>query len=221
LLIEKCYGRGRVLLMGSGAEARCSSLQGMGEAEAFLTLVLESVKKLSGAGELTELRAGSSATLTLNDPPGDRVVQWQRPGNGTPQILSADLFPPEATQTTLRLPEITPWGLHRLTWRGKQVEFTNLRFLAVNADASESDPRRFDFEQAKLALLPWRAEIFSSLDASGVLRGDARAQREFPVVLLLLVLGVVVAESFLSNRLYCKAKDGSAQPASSEGHAKT
>ncbi|MCZ7645872.1 MAG: BatA and WFA domain-containing protein [Planctomycetota bacterium] len=205
LVLEKSYGRGRVVLCAIGPEPDSSALPKNGEV--FVTLTLEATRLLSGRGEEAEARLGRPHWLDLDAPPPDGKVLWRRPGDAPAEVLSIDVGERDEAggakpRARLMLPSLDAPGIHRVSWRPPNAKEDRVLLLAVNPDPDESDLARMEESAALAALKPWKAERVRRLDEARLKGVERPAGRELPVALLGLVLLVLFAESFLSNRLY-------------------
>jgi multidrug transporter EmrE-like cation transporter len=209
VLMEKLYGRGRVLLAAIDPGMQCSDLPRRGEA--FVSLVLDSVRLLSGEDSGTQARLGFPFTLNLPVAPQDGQVFWRKPGESTPAVLRVDVgqavsLPTSSRQTasaTVIVPPIETPGIHTFSWTPAGATLPLTRMLAVNPETSESFLTRAAPELFRKALAPLDAQIVRDL-ADYTLPGEEKgaARREVTAALLLLLLVALLVESFLSNRLY-------------------
>ncbi|MBI3828571.1 MAG: hypothetical protein HY291_03590 [Planctomycetes bacterium] len=103
---------------------------------------------------------------------------------------------------TLLVPRLDQPGLHRFSWKAGKDGFARTLLIAANPDAAESDLAKASNEEALKALSPWKASIVRDVDEMPSVAAEAKPGREMPVLLLLTVLALLFAESFLSNRLY-------------------
>ncbi|MCW8131053.1 MAG: BatA and WFA domain-containing protein, partial [Planctomycetota bacterium] len=201
LLLEKTYGRGRVLLSTVAPDPSGSDLPKVGEV--FVTLVLESCRLLAGRGEEAEARLGRPLTLSIPNPPASGTVTWKAPGDAPAVQLPIEL-PPAAEKPGPKLPapdaadaesEIKPGvlalaklnepGLHRISWKEGRGGAEQSLLIAANPEANESDLAKASPEEALKALAPWKAEITHDVDGVSVVAEEAKPGRELPVLLLL------------------------------------
>ncbi len=219
LLLEKVYGRGRVLLAALDPGLECSDLPR--RAEAFVTLVLDGVRLLSGEDTGARARLGFPFFLTLPSPPASGQVFWRKPGETTPTILHVDLGRIESKGATgggssisVIVPAIDRPGIHNFSWypSGSNVPLSKL--VAVNAEPGESNLTKASREIALRALAPYPAQIVKHYSDAPRLGSDTLIQkREISTALLLLLFAFILAESFLSNRLYTNEFEAEDEPA--------
>jgi hypothetical protein len=211
LLLEKSYGRGRVVLCAMGPDLECSDLPKHGEA--FVTLVLDSVRYLSGAGDDQKARLGFPLVLALPSPPADGQVLWLKPGALNPATLRMDtsLRPearagaaqPGAAAAAVIVPPFDVPGIHEFHWRSADSQSPLVKLVAVNPETGESDLTKASPETARQALAAWDASIVRSVSEAPMLGGaGAGASREVTAMLLLALIGALLTESFLANRVY-------------------
>ncbi|GMV83585.1 MAG: hypothetical protein AMXMBFR7_47690 [Planctomycetota bacterium] len=202
MVLEKGYGRGRVLLCTLAPDAEASDLPKTGEV--FVTFALEAARLLSGRGEEAQARLGRALALPLPEPPADGRVRWKPPGEAAEITLNAETEKREGAPPRARvhLPKLEQPGVHRIAWKPAQAGAESVRLVAVNPAPEESDLASMDAKSALARLKPWPAQIVRDLSEAGTVLGEPAAGRELPVPLLLLVLALLFAESFLSNRLY-------------------
>jgi hypothetical protein len=217
LLMEKSYGRGRVFCAALGAGTESSSLPKSGEAEAFLSLVLESCRLMAGRGEEAQAGLGRSFTLTVPDPPADGWVKWTRPKEeGGAKETRLAIEPPApgvgkaprgvAPSGMLVVPAFKEPGLHCFSWKPGGGGTEQRLIIAANVEAEEADLSRIGAEELAARLAPWNpAVVREALEAPGFTEQAPRG-RERPVALLLAVLAVLLFESHLSNRLHQSAR---------------
>jgi len=213
LLLEKAYGRGRVVLCATGPGLESSDLPKRGEA--FVTLALDCVRLLAGGDSETKARLGFPLVLTLPAPPSDGVVQWLKPGAGTPVNLRVDTSARPLVQsgpaegagsaTTVIVPALDVPGVHEFRWFPAEAKTPLVKLVAVNPDTGESDLTKATREEALRAFGGWDATIVRRLTRAPLLGGGAdggAGKREIAAGVLVALLGLLLAESFLANRLY-------------------
>jgi hypothetical protein len=221
-LLEKAYGRGRVLLCAASPDLACSDLPKQGEA--FVTLVLDALRLLSGEDRELRGQLGFPLVLTLTPPPGDGLLWWEKPGVQEATVVRvegsarSDLprgpamsAPPPAT---VIVPPLETPGVHRFTWLPAGAKTRLVKQVAVNPDARESDLVKAPPELLHRALADWDTAIVRNVFESAVFGEDGAAtRREFAAGILVALLGLMLAESFLANRLYRRGPETEA-----EGH---
>ncbi|HYG75865.1 MAG TPA: VWA domain-containing protein [Planctomycetota bacterium] len=208
LLLEKLYGRGRVLLATVDPTLETSDLPKRGEA--FVTLLLDSVRLLSGEENGIRARLGFPFILSIPSAPEDGQVLWRKPGVDKPEILRVDTsvnLKTAATQTgpvTVVVPAIDTPGIHSFSWSPPGAARPLSKLLAVNAEAGESELTKASPELALKAMSPLKAQIVKTIGESTVVAGNngGEQRRELSVALLLILFALLLAESFFSNRLY-------------------
>ena len=220
LLLEKSYGRGRVLLCTCAPDLDGNDLPRHGEV--FLTLVLEACRLLTGRIEEQEVRLGRTWSLTIPEPPPDGAVQWLPPGVEEAVTLQLEGLAAAGTDKpkddqdgrsgkkdtstprfgTLLVPRVETPGVHRFTWQPRPGQAARVLLVAANPEPSESDLARVKPEEALQALRPYQASLVRQVEELPALEAGRSGGRELPVPLLLLVLVCLLVESFLSNRLY-------------------
>ncbi len=210
LLLEKTYGRGRVLLCALDPGLEFSDLPR--RAEAFVTLVLDGLRLLSGQDTELKGRLGQPLVLPVPNVPADRTLYWRAPGNAQAVALRVETPADEkkrspeqaAVAPTAIVPPLEAIGVHRFTWTPAGAKAPLVRLVEVNVDSSESDLAKASAEDAKKALAPWQPAFAKNLsEARGLGDGaGSTVQREFTPLLLLVLMMLLLSESFLSNRLY-------------------
>lgn len=224
LLLEKTFGRGRVLACAVAPDLADSSLPKTGEV--FVTLVLEACRLLAGRGEEAEVRLGCPLVLTISDPPADGAVSWKQPGDlpavtlqlegplagEKPREPAADAPEEAGKPGTLVVPALNTTGLHTLTWKTGKNGPRKTLLLAANPEPSESDLVRIAPQETARLLAPWPVTFAADVDDLPTVAGEAKPGRELPVHLLLLVFALLIVESFLSNRLYPAASESAEPP---------
>jgi hypothetical protein len=213
LLLEKPYGRGQVLLCAIGPEEKDSDLPKHGEV--FVTWMLEACRALTGRGEEAAAKIGHPLRLTLADPPADGFVSWQPPDEPAPRKLALEPEsgegPGPARARKFVTPRLDAVGLYRVAWKPKDASTPRVLLIAVNPDESESDLSRVTPEAAAKALSPWKVTVTREFEDAPAFAAQSGRTRELPVPLLLGVLALLLAESFLSNRMY-RTTDGEKEP---------
>lgn len=212
LLLEKSYGRGRVVLCAMGPGLESSDLPKHGEA--FVTLVLDGVRFLSGGGDELRARLGFPLVLTLPAPPVAGQVLWLKPGTVNPETLRVDtsLRPeaqpgaaqPLAPPVTVIVPPLDVPGVHEFRWGSEHAPAPQIKLVAVNPETGESDLAKASPETAKQAFAAWDASVVRNVSDSPLLGGATAGAgtREATLVLLLALVGMLLAEGFLANRVY-------------------
>jgi hypothetical protein len=214
LLLDKTYGRGRVLLCTIDPGDADSDLVKHGEV--FVTLVLESCRLLAQQEAEEDVEVGHSVARILQDAPENGRVTWLRPEGREPVTiqlespLDGDVGKPGAGSCLVTPPLEQP-GLHFLRWQTKGGAAHELSF-AVNVPSCESDPLRMQAPELMKALEPWPVSVVTEIDEAPLFHGDSAGRREFPALLLLLVLVLLLLEAFLSNRMYRQADSEYVEP---------
>ena len=207
-LIEKSYGRGRVLLCAAGPGLEFSDLPKRGEA--YVTLVLDSIRVLSGRENDSAARLGFPLTLTLPAMPDEQHIQWLKPDAFDPVILPVDAAiserekPGSRAPATLIVPALETPGIHRFSWTRDKVRIEKL--VAVNNEPSESVLTKSPEEAVARACAAWQTQVVKQFGDAAAFGGSSDGShlqfREFTVLVLIALAGILMFESFLSNRLY-------------------
>jgi len=221
LLLEKLYGRGRVLLATIDPALEFSDLPR--RAEAYVTLILDAVRVLSGEESGVQARLGFPFLLSLPNAPQDGQAFWIKPETQAPELLRVDMTgnmkTNAAPQTTagpvsVVVPALETPGIHAFNWSPAGAAKPLTKLLAVNAEGAESDLAKASPEMALKAMAPLKARIVKSIQQGTGLsaEGEGGRSREITAALLLILFGLLLAESFFSNRLY-RNETESAHPA--------
>jgi hypothetical protein len=210
LLAEKIYGRGRVMLAAIDAGLASSDLPRRGEA--FVTLVLDSMRLLSGEDSGARARLGFPFILTLPSPPADGQVLWRKPDEKIPAVLRVDSGRVEEKKgsasagggaVSVVVPAIETPGIHTFSWSPVGATAPLSKLVAVNAEPSESNLLKAPKDIALKAFAPFETQIVKNYIDAPLFGSDALSRtREVSAALLLLLFAFVLVESFLSNRLY-------------------
>jgi len=217
LLLEKSYGRGRVLFATIAPDVRTggppefdgSDLPKRGVV--FLTLVLDGCRLLAGRGEESSVRVGKPLALTIQDPPADGEVRWRAP-NAAERSLRAE-FPledanapkgqkNEARSATLLVPALDTPGIHRFVWRPPLGKDDKMLEIVANLPEEESDLEPAAQADAAQAFAPHELTLVRDVDEAPFVAASRPHGSEWPVTLMLAVMTVLLFESFLANRLY-------------------
>jgi hypothetical protein len=213
LLLEKSYGRGRVLLFTIDPGLACSDLVKRGGS--FVTLMLDAVKLLAQSeGDITA-RYGQTTTLTLPAAPVDAKVLWTAPGKDTAVLRAENLNAAEQSPqgktpggpVTLSIPPLTITGVHRFSWTPANAKVPMQRLVAVNHDSSEIELSKVNKADIEKTLEAWKPEVVKNYVDATVFKGQAAQssdgrKHEFSASLIVVLLALLLAESFLSNRFY-------------------
>jgi len=226
LLVEKSYGRGRVLLSAIDPGLEFSDLPR--RAEAFVTLILNSVRVLAERESELQAKLGAPLVVSIPNPPQDRQVLWEPPSGPAVSVRLewsglrlewSDLNEKPSAQQTVAaivLPPLEQPGVHRLSWKPQASSASITRLFEVNADSSESDLSRASADAIQKAFQPWNGSVVQDVfSARAVSSGDGRGgMREFSAVLLVLLIGLLLLETFLANRMYRASRELATQEAS-------
>jgi len=204
LLLDNTYGQGRVFLSAIDPGDADSDLVKHGEV--FLTLVLEACRLLAHEELQAAVEVGRVLTRKLAEPPRSGTVQWTRPGSDRSLLIPLEVSPDEeldedTPRNRLITPRLAQPGLHRFAWQprtGANREWV----YAVNVPAKEADPRRVESEQIPKMFDPWPVSLVRDIDEAPLFQTESTGRREFPALMLLLVLALMMAEAFLANRMY-------------------
>ncbi|HYF50731.1 MAG TPA: VWA domain-containing protein, partial [Planctomycetota bacterium] len=217
LLVEKSYGRGRVLLSAVDPGLEFSDLPR--RAEAFVTLVLNSVRMLAEREAELQARLGAPLVVSIPNPPVNRQVNWEPPSGAASALKlewTASEKPGIQTVATVVLPPLEQTGIHRLSWQPQGSGGLATRLFEVNADLAESDLARATDDAVKKAFEPWNGAIVRSVfDAKSVVSSNqSTGSREFSAVVLVLLMGLLLLETYLANRMYRASEEIAPQEAS-------
>ena len=224
ILLEKSYGRGRVLLCALDPGLECSDLARRGGS--FVTLLLNSVHLLAQSDNDVNARLGQALELTLPNGPADGRVVWRRPDGSEPVILSAeDLNAGDGNPAagrrgpvTVAVPRLETTGIHRFSWTPAQAKAPLVKLVAVNHDSSEIDLTKADRADVEKLLADMQPEIVRNFSDGSLFKGQLEQNAggrtfEFAAALLIALLTLLIGESFLSNRFY-RGGDETVAPAS-------
>jgi hypothetical protein len=220
VLTEKSYGRGRVILSALDPGLDYSDLPR--RAEAFVTLTINALRLLAEQDAELKAKLGLPLKVSIQNPPADRRIVWTKPDGSAPVDLRCEsthvtekneapthTHPQSREQNSvasLTLPPIDKLGIHRLSWMTNTNENTQsfTRFFEVNVDAHESDLTRASNETIQQLLNPKFTTIVCNIFDAPTLRATTRdvGMREFSTLLMILLLGLLLLETFFSNRLY-------------------
>lgn len=213
LLTEANYGRGRVLFFSIDPALESSDLPKRGEA--YVTLALDSLRYLAERENNVSAQLGQALTLELLPRPTSGQVFWKKPGPGGAVTMQADSDLPAAAlpsaisanaeaPLTLVVPPLDQPGIHAFSWFSAGNDVAQNRLVAVNVDATESDLARADDALVKDIFSAWKPIITPKLmNALETQAGQGRIRsQDFSAALLLLLAGLLIAESFFSNRMY-------------------
>jgi len=211
LIVERSYGRGRVILFAAAPQPRWTNLP---LRRAFIPLVNHMVSYLAG-GAVTEIEHAVAEELIVVRGTWDtgRRVEVLKPDGGR---LQADVkalggeavayLPPEAVNAAgfYRVPN-PPY----VAGSGAQAP---REWLAVNAPASESAPEVLDLKDVQAAAGRWQVRAVEPSkrpegQAMAALLGEGPASRGAWDILLWTVLLLVLAEPWVANRLGTKDGD--------------
>jgi hypothetical protein len=212
LVLEKSYGRGRVILSTIDPGLEYSDLPK--HAEPFVTFVLDAVRLLSQQESSVHARIGQPLELTLPVPPGDGHVLWRQPGVKDATLLYSDNLTGDAplpgrgsSPANVSVPRLDIPGIHRFSWTPARATSSLWKYVAVNHDPSEVDLTRTPAAEVSKLLADWHPEIVKHFSESDLFRSlehdSANAQKhDFASGLLIVLLALLLGESFLSNRFY-------------------
>ena len=189
-MAERTFGRGRVLLVTTTADAEWTNLP---HKSAFLPLLHRAVYYLVRSGqEAWGLTPGEPLVLPLDVADLEAVVEVDRPGG------QVDELTPELTDrgAGLLYPHTGDVGFYQLRRRG---EAEPLALYAVNVDTAESDLAGYSAAELeeRCAGLPLRVLSEENALAEEVRR--SRRGRELWRWLLAAVLGLALLETFLGR----------------------
>jgi hypothetical protein len=205
LLLEKTYGRGRVLLAAIDPGFAFSNLPKQGEA--FVTLVLDATRLLAGQDQELKARLGQPLVLNLPSAPLNRQVVWLKPGAKVDQVLRAESNDSAVATSTssVVVPPLDATGVHQFSWTVAQTNSAMVRYVEVNHEPLESDLSAASADAIKNAFADWKPALVKSVLDAPALDGaesGGNLQREFTSAVLLMLAALLLAEVFLANRLY-------------------
>lgn len=214
MAVDKTYGRGRVLLCTLGPGDADSDLVKHGEV--FITFVLEACRWLAHQESDESLEVGRWVTRSLTEEPENGCVTWLRPDTLEPRTVMLEApveSAPGKEEVCNRLvtPRLEPPGLHSFRWASK-AGVTREFLFAVNVPARECDLARLSVPDVTKGLAPWPATVVEDIDDAPLFCAESSGRREFPALLLLLVLALLMIEGFLANRMYRQAEETKAAP---------
>ncbi len=139
LLVEKSFGRGRVLAFLSTTSDRWNNWFNNNETASFFGFVVEMVPYLShrfgtGAG----LLVGEPKTMSFSSPPFEPAVRFSGPGEAATATLNGDASGKDQQTVTYTKTELAGFYKALLEQPSHKTESRN---FAVNVDANEGDLR--------------------------------------------------------------------------------
>ncbi|MBN2476843.1 MAG: BatA domain-containing protein [Pirellulales bacterium] len=192
LLVQRSIGRGKVLLLGTGAHVGWSNLP---LRPIFLPLLVRLTFDLAGAEQTRDqVLAGSPLVLPLDDAPRPPRVEVRLPNGETirPEIAPAEGAPPES----FRYDDTHQIGVYQLGLIGAKP-----RAFAVNVDPTEADPAKVGREalQSHFGATPL---VFAEdpADLTDTFQWLREGQSLWELFLLAVLIALVF-ETFLANRL--------------------
>jgi hypothetical protein len=211
LLLEKSYGRGRVLLCTVDPGLECSDLARRGGS--FVTLLLNAVHLLAQSDNDVNARLGQPLQVLLPNGPANGKAIWRKP-DGKEQILGADDLnssDPNAANrrgpAALAVPRLESTGIHHFIWAPAQAKAPLQKLVAVNHDSSETELGKADRAEAAKLLAEFTPEVVKDFSDGNLFKEqiahNANGKKfEFSASMLIVLLALLIGESFLSNRFY-------------------
>ena len=202
-LVAGRYGTGRVLVFASSCDADWNTLP---REIPYGILIHESLRFLAASGKETrDVLVGSAPDVRIDAADSVQVVTVSRLPDGAPLDATAWL---DRRTGRLNVPAMDEPGVYRIELgRGPDKGAEEL-FFAVNVDTAESDMERLPGgDEAVRSLLPQRTvkiarsptELLDHISRS-------RSVSEMTSHLAGVVLAVLLAEMYLSNRLRARAE---------------
>ncbi len=195
-MAERTFGRGRVLLMTTTADAEWTNLPHKGT---FLPLVHRSVYYLIRSGqEAWSLAPGEPIVLTVEVADLERVVEVRSYGSYDRPGGQVDEVKPELTDQGPRLlyPHTTKAGFYQLRRRG---DAEPLALYAVNVDTAESDLTGYGAVELEELFAGFPLRVLSEENALAEEVRRSRRGRELWRWFLAAVVGLALLETFLGR----------------------
>jgi len=208
LIVERSYGRGRVMLFSAAPQPRWTNLP---LRRAFIPLINHMVSYLAGgAAAETDHAVGQELALLRGAWDTGRPVQVLKPDGGRVQAAVKAL----AGEAVAYLPSaaVTSAGFYQVpnppyvTMAGGQHP---REWLAVNVPAAESDPRVLDTKNLQTDAGRWQVQTIDwthhpAGQPIAALVGEGPASRGIWDTLLWVVLVLVLIEPWVANRIGAK-----------------
>jgi len=201
-LVAGRYGTGRVLVFASSCDADWNTLP---REIPYGILIHESLRFLAASGKETrDVLVGSAPDVRITSAESAQSVTVARLPNGVPLDAAAWL---DRRTGRLNLPAVDEPGAYRVEVGRGADKGAEEMFFAVNVDTAESDMERLPGgDEAVRSLLPGRtvkiarspAELLDQVSRS-------RSVSEVTSHLAGIVLAILLAEMYLSNRLRTRA----------------
>ena len=195
LLVQRNVGRGKTLLLGSGAHVRWSNLP---LRPIFLPLLLRLTLNLAGVEAApSQVLAGSPLTLSLNNQSQPVQVEVVRPGNETIRLKTESREGGKGQE--FRYPDTYDIGIYKV--RVLDPAHPRETAFAVNFDPEEADPTTLDRQELQERFGPAKVVFAENPDDLSGTFAALREGRSLWSPLLMATLAALVLESFVSNRL--------------------
>ncbi|MCE5277239.1 MAG: BatA domain-containing protein [Planctomycetaceae bacterium] len=195
-IITRQVGRGTVMLWNFSPARAMSNLAPLAQ---FPVLAQRAVQVFLGAIETRSQYAwGAAASVPFPHTMRSPLVTVRRPGSEAYQGVVTSV---QSRSVTLPADAVGNW-----TVRFTQDDRQELRGFSVNPDSGESDLRRSEPADVLKLLPPGRAGIVSKIDQIAHEQDQATQDLDLTAPGLLLLLILMAAESFFSNRFYSKGK---------------
>jgi len=194
-IVRRIVGEGVILFWNFSPTREFSNLAALRQ---FPILAGRAAQLLAAEGRAETMHTlGESVMIPIPASVGGAVIAVRRPGDETARPVMPD---PNRWGVAILADRIGHWDV-QFTAAGQRISGG----FSVNADPAESDLTPADADKVKALFPPGRVVIASDLAQVGALRGAAAGPLDLagPVLLILLVL--LVGESFFANRFYRRA----------------
>ena len=108
---------------------------------------------------------------------------------------------------TVTVPRLEIPGIHRFIWTPARATSSLWKLVAVNHDDTEVDLSKVPPAEATKLLADWQPEIVTNFNQATLFRDNehdagAGQKHDFAAGILIVLLALLLGESFLSNRFY-------------------
>jgi hypothetical protein len=208
-LVVGRYGSGRVLIFASTADADWTNLA---PEPIYLILLHEAIGYLTaGKGLRRDIRVGEAPAIRVDSPDSARRVSLQLLPDGKVRDVSAQL---DRRSGDLALEPVERAGVYRVGVERATGKGTDELLFAANLDTTESNVERVEGgDDAVKSLCPgYRVKTARSKEdlLDQISRSESIAELTSHVAGIML--GVLLAEMYLSNHMRERTEEGSAEP---------